>query len=193
MAQAELKASTMQQVTNRIDLDYTYINAPVDGVAAVRHVDVGQTVAASLATPTLFEIARDLTKMQVDTNVSEADVGRVRMGQPGAFAVDAYPGPVFKCAVIEIRNRKIGFVFQQFNLQPRQLSGGQQQRVAIARSLVNDPEIILADQPTGALDSPTSLEIMAIVQRLNCEAGITMIVEPHDPDVAGYSNRRLHV
>jgi putative ABC transport system ATP-binding protein len=64
--------------------------------------------------------------------------------------------------------------------------------VAIARSLVNDPKIILADEPTGALDSRTSIEIMAIFQRLNREDGITMIVVTHDPDVATYSNRKIH-
>src|ERR1017187_7775292 len=117
VAQAELKVANTQLAANQaqvkqfqaalrstqIDMDHTYIKAPVDGVVVARNVDVGQTVAASLATPTLFEIAQDLTKMQVDTNVSEADVGRVRVGQPVTFTVDAYPGQVFKGAVTEIR------------------------------------------------------------------------------------------
>jgi len=121
VAQAELKVANTQLTANQaqvkqfqaaltstqIDLDHTYIKAPVDGVVVARNVDVGQTVAASLATPTLFEIAQDLTKMQVDTNVSEADVGRVRLGQPVTFTVDAYPGQVFKGAVTEIREAPI--------------------------------------------------------------------------------------
>jgi len=75
---------------------------------------------------------------------------------------------------------------------PSQLSGGQQQRVAIARSLVNEPSIILADEPTGALDSRTSVEIMAICQRLNRDQGITVILVTHDPDIAAYCNRNIH-
>jgi putative ABC transport system ATP-binding protein len=133
----------------------------------------------------------------------------------------------------EIRNRKIGFVFQQFNLlartsaldnvavpliyaglgyaerrarakaklealglgerlenSPAKLSGGQQQRVAIARALVTDPLMLLADEPTGALDTQTSLDIMGIFQGLN-DDGITMVVVTHEPDIAEYAARRI--
>ena len=133
----------------------------------------------------------------------------------------------------EIRNRKIGFVFQQFNLlarttaldnvavpliyagvgraerteratakltamgladrlshSPAKLSGGQQQRVAIARALVTDPLMLLADEPTGALDTQTSQDIMGIFQRLN-DDGITVIVVTHEPDIAEYASRRI--
>jgi putative ABC transport system ATP-binding protein len=132
----------------------------------------------------------------------------------------------------EVRNTKIGFVFQSFNLlprtralenvelpllytgtgrrerraralaalqatglaaraahQPSQLSGGQQQRVAIARALINRPAIILADEPTGNLDSQTSAEIMGIFQTLNVQQGMTIIFVTHEPDVAQYAKR----
>jgi putative ABC transport system ATP-binding protein len=137
-----------------------------------------------------------------------------------------------KTDLARTRNRKLGFVFQQFNLlartsalenvelptiyagipivererrakealelvglaerqghHPSQLSGGQQQRVAIARALVNRPAILLADEPTGNLDSRTSVEIMDIMQRLNTEKGITVIVVTHEPDIARYAKR----
>jgi putative ABC transport system ATP-binding protein len=136
-------------------------------------------------------------------------------------------------ALAEIRNQKIGFVFQQFNLlartsaldnvavpliyaglgyterharaqakleamgladrlqnTPAKLSGGQQQRVAIARALVTDPLLLLADEPTGALDTQTSLDIMTIFQRLN-DDGITVVLVTHEPDIAEFAARRV--
>jgi putative ABC transport system ATP-binding protein len=154
----------------------------------------------------------------------------------GSYTLDGISvGALTSDELAEIRSKKIGFVFQQFNLlartsatdnvelpllyteipalerreravkalravglagredhQPSQLSGGQQQRVAIARSLVNDPRIILADEPTGALDSTIGLEIMAIFQQLNRDEGITMIVVTHDSEIASYARRNLH-
>lgn len=133
-----------------------------------------------------------------------------------------------------IRNKKIGFVFQGFNLlsrtpalenvelpmlydgvavhmrkekamaalktvglegrehhHPNQLSGGQQQRVAIARAIVNQAPILMADEPTGNLDTKTSIEIMRLFQRLNRDAGITIILVTHEPDIAEFSKRTL--
>ena len=135
----------------------------------------------------------------------------------------------------DVRNRKLGFVFQNFNLlsrtsalenvelpllyapvrltnselreraeralaavglagrgdhHPSQLSGGQQQRVAIARALINEPELLLADEPTGNLDSRTSVEVMGIFQKLN-DNGITIIMVTHEPDIAAYTRRNL--
>ncbi len=137
-------------------------------------------------------------------------------------------------ALAAVRNRRIGFVFQQFNLlartsalenvelplmyanvpikdrharalekldrvglgaradhQPSQLSGGQQQRVAIARALVNNPSLILADEPTGALDSRTSVEIMALLQQLN-SGGMTIVLVTHENDIAAFAGRVVH-
>jgi putative ABC transport system ATP-binding protein len=133
-----------------------------------------------------------------------------------------------------VRNRRIGFVFQQFNLlartsarenvelplvyagvpvaeqraranaalaavglagredhMPSQLSGGQQQRVAIARALVNNPSLVLADEPTGNLDTETSVEIMDLFTRLHREQGVTVVLVTHEPDIAEYAERRI--
>ena len=87
----------------QLDLEHTIIRAPVDGVVVSRTVDVGQTVAASLQAPTLFTIAQDLTKMQVDTNVDEADVSRVKVGLRASFTVDAFPGQLFTGEIVQIR------------------------------------------------------------------------------------------
>jgi HlyD family secretion protein len=100
-AQVVLKEAALEQA--RVDLKNTYIRAPVDGTVVSRNVDRGQTVAASLQAPTLFVIGQDLTKMQVDTNVDEADVGRVVLNQPVSFSVDSYPGQVFRGRVVQIR------------------------------------------------------------------------------------------
>jgi HlyD family secretion protein len=89
------------------NLFYTKIVSPVDGIVISRNVDVGQTVAASFQTPTLFVIAQDLTKMQINTNVSEADIGRVQEGEAVEFTVDAYPDIVFKGRVLQVRNAPI--------------------------------------------------------------------------------------
>jgi HlyD family secretion protein len=88
----------------RVNLAYTRIISPTDGVVISRNVDVGQTVAASLQAPTLFVIAEDLSRMQVDTNVAEADVGKLEAGMVTAFTVDAYPGERFEGRVRQIRN-----------------------------------------------------------------------------------------
>ncbi len=89
------------------NLRYTRIVSPVNGIVVSRNVDIGQTVAASFQTPTLFSIAQDLTKMQIDSSVAEADIGRIKVGQPVEFTVDAYPDNPFKGSVSEIRNAPI--------------------------------------------------------------------------------------
>jgi HlyD family secretion protein len=95
------KAALTQEETT---LHYTRILSPVDGTIISRNVDIGQTVAASFQTPTLFSIAQDLTRMQIDTNVDEADIGRIKVGQQVQFTVDAYPDTTFPGRVSEIRN-----------------------------------------------------------------------------------------
>ncbi len=106
-AQAQVeqtRAALQQEETN---LRYTRILSPVDGVVISRNVDIGQTVAASFQTPTLFSIAQDLTRMQIDTNVDEADIGRIKVGQQVQFTVDAYPDSQFPGKVSEVRNAPI--------------------------------------------------------------------------------------
>ena len=102
-AQAQVRQKKAGLDQAQVDLDHTAIRAPVDGVVVSRNVDVGQTVAASLQAPTLFTIAQDLTRMQVDTNVDEADIGRIRSGQRATFTVDSFRGETFSGKVIQIR------------------------------------------------------------------------------------------
>ncbi len=162
-------------------------------------------------------------------------VGCLDRPTKGRYFLDGHDvSQMSKVELARIRNRKLGFVFQQFNLLsrtsalenvelptvyagigpeerekratlalervglsdrahhfPSQLSGGQQQRVAIARALVNHPALLLADEPTGNLDSRTSVEIMDILQRLNEEEGLTVVLVTHELDIATYAERAL--
>ena len=107
-AQVALDQATIEQrqallAAAEINLGYTSIVSPVNGTVVSRNVTIGQTVAATFQTPTLFLIATDLTKMQVDTNVSESDVGGMKQGQEASFTVDAFPGRVFRGAVEQVR------------------------------------------------------------------------------------------
>jgi HlyD family secretion protein len=100
-ATVEQRKAALRQA--QVDLGHTRISAPVDGVVVSRAVDVGQTVAASLQAPTLFTIAQDLTQMQVDTSVDEADIGRIKLNDRATFTVDAFPGETFVGSVRQIR------------------------------------------------------------------------------------------
>lgn len=106
-AEAAVRQKQAAMRAAEVDLDHTYIRAPVNGVVIARNVDVGQTVAASLQAPTLFLIAEDLTKMQVDTSVDEADISRVKADLPATFTVDAYPGETFAGKILQIRQAPI--------------------------------------------------------------------------------------
>ncbi|MEI6085356.1 MAG: efflux RND transporter periplasmic adaptor subunit [Verrucomicrobiota bacterium] len=103
-AEATVKQKEASRAKVKIDLDRCTITAPVDGIVISRNVDVGQTVAASLSAPTLFVIANDLTKMQIDANVAEADIGVVEVGQKVDFTVDAFPMRTFHGEVMQVRN-----------------------------------------------------------------------------------------
>src|SRR5262245_27127551 len=112
VAQVKVDESTIQQRAAslhaaQVNLDYTNIISPVDGTVVSRNIALGQTVAASFQTPTLFLIAQDLTKMQVDTNVSESDVGNAKVGEKASFTVEAYPGRTFWGQVAQVREAPI--------------------------------------------------------------------------------------
>jgi HlyD family secretion protein len=102
-AQANLVQGQASLNQNKVNLSHTIITAPIDGVVINRNVDVGQTVAASMQAPTLFEIANDLAQMQVNANIAESDIGQISIGQPVRFQVDAYPGENFTGTVAQVR------------------------------------------------------------------------------------------
>jgi len=107
VAQAQVDQAVATLASAELDLGYTTIYSPVNGIVVSRNVDVGQTVAASFQTPTLFVIAQDLTQMQVNANVSESDIGGVAEGKPSSFRVDAYPRQFFEGTVTQVRNAPI--------------------------------------------------------------------------------------
>ena len=102
-ARAEMNASQATLKNNLTNLGYSKITSPVDGTVISRAVDVGQTVAASFNTPTLFEVAEDLTKMQIETSVSEADIGKIKVGQKAEYTLDGYPNKSFHGNVTQVR------------------------------------------------------------------------------------------
>jgi putative ABC transport system ATP-binding protein len=204
-----------------------------------RHYQVGDVVVHALRSVDL-EIERGSFVAVIGPSGSGKStfmniVGLLDRPSAGRYLLDGEDVSGFdKDRLAALRNRKIGFVFQSFNLLPRtsaldqvqlpllyggrrepereararaekllqlvglgarldhtpsQLSGGQQQRVAIARALVNEPEVVLADEPTGTLDSRTSVEVMELLQRLNREQGVTVVLITHEHDVADYASR----
>jgi len=214
------------EVVKLVDVHKTYHTGDVD-VHAVRGVSLeiqrGEFVALMGASG-----SGKSTLMNILGCLDRPTSGRYILDDSDVSALD-------RDQLADIRNHKLGFVFQSFNLLPRtsarenvelpllygtrnltnaqlrqkadavlasvglagreehhpsQLSGGQQQRVAIARALVNDPEVVLADEPTGNLDSHTSVEIMGIFQQLN-DRGITIIMVTHEADIAAYGRRNV--
>ncbi len=102
-AQAQVELVKAQVERDRTNLRYTVIRSPISGVVVARNVELGQTVAASFNTPTLFQIARDLAQMQIETSIAEADIGGIKPGQAARFRVDAYPGQFFRGEVKQVR------------------------------------------------------------------------------------------
>ena len=236
----KIEAETINSVTDSVDEPR---RQPVEGLPVIRMEHISKTYTMGDVEVHAFRgISLTVNEGEFVAIMGTSGSGKSTMmniigclDQPtkGTYFLDGEDvSELSKDDRADIRNRKIGFVFQGFNLlsrttarenvelpmlyasidtsertkrtsealaavglagrennNPNQLSGGQQQRVAIARSLVNRPAIILADEPTGNLDSHTSVEVMAIFQKLNREQGITLVVVTHEPDIARYAGR----
>ena len=214
------------------------MTVPTIDVRALRKIyHVGAEDVAALAGVTLQVAAGDFMAVMGPSGSGTSTfmniVGCLDQPTSGVYLLEGHDVSLLsRDALADVRSRKLGFVFQGFNLLarstaienvelpltyagvhveerhqraaaalnavglgnrlkhlPSELSGGQQQRVAIARSLVNDPAVILADEPTGNLDSHSSDEIMRLFSRLNAERRITIVIVTHEPDVAGWTRR----
>jgi len=208
----------------------------IETAGLARHYTLGDQVVTALAGVSVDVAEGEFVAVMGPSGSGKSTfmnlVGCLDRPTAGRYVLDGEEVSAMSAdALADVRNRKIGFVFQQFNLLdrqdalanvalpmvyagvarrerkkraeeslakvglaervhhlPTQLSGGQQQRVAIARALVNSPKVLLADEPTGALDSRTSLEIMALFQDLNRQ-GMTVLIVTHEPDVATFASR----
>jgi HlyD family secretion protein len=165
-AQVKQKEAALRQA--QVDLDHTTIRAPVQGVVVSRQVDVGQTVAASLQAPVLFTIAQDLTRMQVETSVDEADIGRVKLDDRATFTVDAFPGETFAGQVTQIRKAAqvvqnvVTYIVVVAVANPTgRLVPGMTANVRLVTaekpSVLKIPNAALRFRPAGAETTPTSV------------------------------------
>ena len=169
-AQAQERQAQAALLQARINLDRTRITAPVDGVVVARRMDVGQTVASTLNPPTIFEIAQDLTRMQVDASVDESDIGKIAVGQAATFVVDSYPTATFRGVVTEIRKAPIvtqnvvtyDFVISVNNSDLRLFPGMTANVTILTRRVDNTlkvPNAALRFRPSPALVKKYNLEL----------------------------------
>jgi len=162
-AEAQVRLARAQVTRDQTNLGFSIIRSPVDGTVINRQVDVGQTVAASFQTPTLFQIGKDLTQMQIDSTVSEADIGQIKVGQPVKFRVDAFPDTEYSGAVRQVR-----------------LNATTQQNVVTYNVVVNvaNPDLALMPGMTANLrvlveTRPNVLRVPTTALRFRPQAGST--------------------